>query len=263
MPKKAEKVDDTLQEGDRAPGEENPSMDDSHIVRDLSMESLEGSITETPKEPIKEPETTLVDVQIGGRIYQLPPEAAEAYNSDIQERDRVYREAVAPSSTMQPTPVLEESDSYADLMFSDPNAAVDRIKKEMRSEFTQSYTQDQAIQKFWQDFYLENPALHEDEGIVKMIMTQNWSILQNMVGKAARDHLARLTETEILRIVNNNKSNTGNRERSLSTTLEGPSKEDLQVSDVLVQDELVSPMGIGEAIKARRLARHRARNTAV
>lgn len=74
--------------------------------------------------------------------------------------------------------------SYEDLLFEDPAAAVEQLKQELRNE----YTVEQNRQRFWTEFYRENPDLREHDDIVRLTMSKNLADLaQKPVPDAAKE----------------------------------------------------------------------------
>jgi|1_EtaG_2_1085319.scaffolds.fasta_scaffold01109_4 hypothetical protein len=242
-----------VEEGVREEGEEVP-VDDSHITMEgtpsidaepeLELESGQDPTPSAPEE---------VEVVIGGQLYNMSPEAAMAYQN----------EQVSQQSTRDAAPIQEETKepgdgpNYEEILFTDPNEALrlhgEAVAKQVTETLTNQYSTNQAQQRFWDDFYSENGELKEDDHIVRMVLTQHFDVLENMSGKAARDKLAELTQTEILRLVN--KQGGTNQEGNESTSLEGGTSEQSGVATVAPTPK--TPQTLGQAIKERRMKQQR------
>ena len=258
------KLETESEEGIRESGEPNPPADDSHLMA-VSQEPIGPA-----EESIPEPDNTVdnaapqtVPVTIGGVQYEMFPEAAAAYQAETTERNRAYQDVVgvqrqqSEEVNKNETPEID----YNDLLFTDPNEALrihgEQVAKQVVQHMESSYSQDQVVKEFWSDFYGEHPDLKEEDGLVRMVMSKHWSTLQHMKGKDARDKLAEHTQSEILRLMNKNKS-AGKGEPNLSTSLEGDTPSaGASGSSIPVQQESQIPPTLGEAIKQRRLMRHR------
>lgn len=262
MAKKAKKATKTttttvVEEGTHEEGEQLPPTDDSHITLDSTpvINSDDGELEpELDLEPAQESVRTSdeVDVLIGGQVYSMAPETAMAYQN----------EQVAHQSTRDAAPVEENREeegdvNYEEMLFTDPNKALrlhgEEVAKQVKEELTSSYRADNAQQQFWNDFYGENGELKEDDHIVRMILTQHFDVLENMSGKAARDKLAELTQTEILRLVNK-QGGTPDPDNP-STQLEGGTSE--QPGVAVVAPTPKTPQTLGQAIKERRMRQQR------
>jgi hypothetical protein len=259
MAKKAKKATKTttttvVEEGTQEAGEEHPENDD-HITMGGTpvIEAQEG---ELPEEPLVELEpgqaSEEVDVVIGGQIYRMSPEAAMAYQN---EQAAAQEDQSAPP--VQEENREEEGVDYSELLFTDPNAALkqhgEAVAKQVTEQLTSTYQKTNAQQQFWTDFYGENGELKEDDHIVRMILTQHYDVLENMSGKAARDKLAELTQTEILRLVNK-QGGTPDPDNP-STQLEGGTSE--QPGVAVVAPTPKTPQTLGQAIKERRMRQQR------
>ena len=252
------------EEGIREDGEASPPVDDSHLMA-VSQETIgpaEESIPE-PDNAVDNAAPQTVPVTIGGVQYEMFPEAAAAYQAETVERNRAYQDVVGVQR-QQPEEVNKNEApevDYNDLLFTDPNEALrihgEQVAKQVVQRMESTYSQDQTIKEFWSDFYGEHPDLKEEDGLVRMVMNKHWSTLQHMKGKDARDKLAEHTQTEILRLMNKNKS-AGKGETNLSTSLEGDTPSSgASVSSISAKQESQIPPTLGEAIKQRRLMRHR------
>ena len=257
MAKKPVPNDEAL-EGDRLPDEAPAPADDSHLIMDMGS-PIEG--TPVPEENRGTPETpALVTVQVGNLTVDMTTEQAAEYHA----QERQYRDALqAPAPTPDPTPPADDSrqgdPNFEDLIFTDPNAAMalmrDSIKTEVREEMRTEYNQDQQQRDFWSNFYLENKELKEDDGLVKVVLQDNWNSLQNLTDKAGRDKLAELTQAKILGYVNKHGSKSGGKVVSLEGESPAPPGSPAPSADDPV-DIAPKVTSLGDAIKERRKRRH-------
>tara|TARA_Y100000034_G_scaffold136847_1_gene216351 strand:+ start:962 stop:1783 length:822 start_codon:yes stop_codon:yes gene_type:complete len=252
------------EEGIREDGEPNPPVDDSHIsaVSQETIGPVEESIPESDN-TVGNADPQTIPVTISGVQYEMFPEAAAAYHNDIKERDRAYRDVVGAQT--QPTEEVNKQETqevdYNELLFTDPNEALrihgENVAQKVYQQVEATYNQDQLTRDFWADFYADNPDLKEEDGLVKMVMSKHWSTLHSMKAQEAKNKLAEYTQSEILRLMNKNKS-AGKGETNLSTSLEGDTPSSgASVSTIPAQQGSQIPPTLGEAIKQRRLMRHR------
>ena len=252
------------EEGVREDGEPSPPVDDSHIsaVSQETIGPVEESIPESDN-TVGNADPQTIPVTISGVQYEMFPEAAAAYHNDIKERDRAYRDVVGAQT--QPTEEVNKQETqevdYNELLFTDPNEALrihgENVAQKVYQQVEATYNQDQLTRDFWADFYADNPDLKEEDGLVKMVMSKHWSTLHSMQAQEAKNKLAEYTQSEILRLMNKNKS-AGKGETNLSTSLEGDTPSSgASVSTIPAQQGSQIPPTLGEAIKQRRLMRHR------
>lgn len=246
--------DGVVLEGDREPGEATP-LDDSHVMEQVP-DIGDGDAPDDAPKPTDPPPTEpkMYNVSIGGQTMMV---AEDVYDAIMAERAEV-----AASRNPDPTPpprVEEEGDDYTDLLFSDPNALVEKITErvtaEVSSKLGNAYRADQAQKDFWSSFYTENKDLREEDGIVKMVLAKNWDMLKSLPGKRGRDKLAELTEAEILRIVNKRGAPPPGRH----VPLEGDSPSAPGRAPVASAAEPTGKvLTLGDALRERRKARDRA-----
>tara|TARA_Y100000310_G_C20676709_1_gene813521 strand:- start:2098 stop:2883 length:786 start_codon:yes stop_codon:yes gene_type:complete len=244
----------TTQEGDRLPGEDAP-QDDSHIQAQIEPV---GDPDQPPADPQPEPEPTddgLVEATIGGQTLRVTQEVAVAIAQE--------QALLAPPPAVPPEPVSEppadDVTAYDTLLFSNPEAAVARIKSEIFDEVRQEYQLEETRKAFWSDFYAENDDLREHDWIVKAIIQQNWDTFGNMSGKSARDAVADATKKEILNI--SNKFGKGGRRKGASSTLESPSQPNAPAPSAESVELDEAPMTLSDVLRARKRARMKSSQT--
>lgn len=246
-------------EGDREPGEEAPK-DDSHIKMG-EPEPIVGEMSdpEPEPEPSGDEGEEEYEVEIAGTRRKV-----DKKTYDLVMEERATREYLEPAPTPESEPEPEGEDFDPVEFFGDPETALKKIKDEAVAEATtrvsRKYAVDKAQEDFWSAFYRENPALADDEMLVKMVLAQNMKQLRNLSdGKEGRDKLAELVEAQILRYANKQR---GHKSPDASANLEGgpaPSEPTMESSDAEASNvSPIRPPSVGDEIKARRLKRQRA-----
>ncbi len=244
-----EEPTDGIQEGDREPGEIVP-IDDSHIT------GSQDSPTEEPVTPEPDPTAELVSVNINGQSFEVTPEVALA----IQTQQ-------APTPAPAPTPASPigsgEAEDFETLIFSNPKAAKELIKKEVFAEVSEAYANDQQTRDFWTQFYVENPDLQEHDWIVRSILERDMNRFQNLKGKTGRDAVADTVKKDILSL--SNKSQKTSNTRKVDTTLEGSSSIDsptpeLEDSELAHTRPNANTFGLGNELRERAKRRRRSRS---
>jgi len=244
-----------IEEGDRSHDEPLPPADDSHINPDGSMAPAPDPADRSQDEP------QLVAVNVGGQTLELPADQAALIQADqAASQDRYDALQVAtppePSDRSQDDMVPLE-----DLLFTDPKAALAQLTQQITQTVRGEYQQDQASKQFWNDFYIENPDLREEDHLVQAVLNRELGTLENMRGKTGRDKLAELTKGDILRITE--KHQKGRKKKVDQTTqLEGTSQGGGAAPpdpDNLSQEATPGRLPtLGDAIKQRKLNRAKA-----
>jgi hypothetical protein len=208
------------------------SRDDDMII-DVPTPPQESTPTPTPAAP------ELVKITMGGREVKVTTDVAEAYLEDLRtmQTQQQTREA-----DVAPPPQEAESLSYAELMFSDPDA----------------YTR---MKEFWRDFYTENPELRQDDVLVNATLGKNWDQLANIPAAKAREQLAELTQKQLLSIAQRHGAKPGKND---TATLEGGDNPDNSPTPEPTADPEGDklPKSLGEALKERKLKRAQAARVA-
>ena len=243
-------------EGDREPGETAPA-DDSHIkVGDI--EPIVGEMLDPAPvtKPVDDEET--YQVEIAGIVREV-----DKATYDLVMEERATR--VDPEPAPEPLPEPEPEPEFDEVEFyTDPGLALKKVKEEAIQEATDKLSRQHAVDKaqndFWAAFYKENPALADEEMLVKITLAKNMKDLRNLSdGKTGRDKLAELVEGEILRITNKQR---GHKPPDDTTRLEGetsPATEPTPVSSDAESTSQGRPPSVGDALKQRKLKRDRAR----
>ena len=245
-----------IEEGDRAHDEPAPPVDDSHIDREGNFEpGASGTPDSTGREG---DEPKLVTVSVGGTTIEVSSEQAAL----IQAEQAASQDAIQQAQTLgEPAPrEQDEVVPIEELLFTDPKAALEQLTAQITNTVRGEYQQDQSSKKFWDDFYIENPDLREEDHLVKAVLDRELGTLENMRGKVGRDKLAELTKGDILRITE--KHQKGRKKKVDQTTqLEGTSTDGAPPPspDNPPQEADSSRLPtLGDAIKQRKLNRARA-----
>ena len=217
--------------------------------------------------PLSSTEEDLVEVKIGGQTLRVSQEVADAYSEETGR----YTSEIADLKKARPTSTRiettsrtetkegEEKPDLTTLIFTEPAKAIDLIKKEMREELTSAYKADQAREKFWTDFYAENPELKGNDSIIYGVMQAHWDDLADLKGKAARDKVAELTRTEVISL--SQRLTKKGRDKVVTETLEGGNSSRANKRTASVEDQDQGPVSLTAAIKARRAKRRASADT--
>tara|TARA_Y100000310_G_C20677645_1_gene814024 strand:- start:596 stop:1405 length:810 start_codon:yes stop_codon:yes gene_type:complete len=244
--------------GDQEPGETAPS-DDSHVKGSPAQHLLPddgGAVAEIKAATDEEP---TYRVEIAGTMREVDE---ATYNLVMEERAQHGGAGdLDPDPDPDPEPEFDAAEFYGDPE-SYIKKAVDEGVQKATTISRQSYAADKAQNDFWNAFYSENPLLKDEQMLTKMMLAQNMKSLKGLDAKSGRDKLARLVETEILRI--SNKQGGRRKEPDESSTLEGGSAPapamTTEESDRLANETPQGrPPSIGDEIKARKLRRDRAK----
>lgn len=171
------------------PDEEKPKIEGN------GPETSSATPSADPKPPVAKPE------------WQTALDAMQA-KLDAQDAELRRLKTAAPATPVAKPPKAEEVD-YEEMLFSNPNEAVKRIKDDLRreisGELTRSYQKDQSEKTFWTEFYKENADLKDDDDLVKAILSKNMADLGDLPVKKASERLAELTRDRIGRYTNKTK----------------------------------------------------------
>lgn len=237
-----------IEEGTREDDEAPAPADDSHI----SPEGVVESPASAPADGDRDRDDDLVEVVIAGQTIKIDSTAALLLDT---ERTQLAQQQQAPVEAPVADDRASDEEGYAELLFSDPNAAIKKLKAEMRQEIAADYNADQSRRDFWDDFYRENTDLRDEDHLVQATLSKHISALENMRGKAGRDKLAELTKKDILNLTKKyNKSAVKND----TVTLEGADGGQEVFSEPTADKEPTRLPSLGDVIKQRRLSRAKA-----
>lgn len=180
---------------------------------------------ETPKK-----EESFVYEGLGGKKITDPKELAN-YAKELEAKAVEAQLAKERSSTYQPTmtaPVEEkktDEDNIEDLLFQDPKKAIQLIEERAERRVKSMLDQKDATQKFWTDFYTENPDLKSYDRVVQLITREKWNEVANIPLTEAKKRLV----DESRKMINSIKGEEGTKtvvNRTSASTL-GSSGEQL------------------------------------
>lgn len=159
------------------------------------------------------------------------------------------RRQIPPSVPKQEGQAPPEDDKLDELLFTDPKAAIKKIREqvggEIEAKLTKKYGQAENTRKFWESFEGKYGDLKDDRDLVELTMNANIDKLANIPVEQAMEKLAELTRNRIRRY-------TGTRPKAKKAFAEG-SGQPLPTSR---QEETPEVVSIGDLIKRRRASRH-------
>lgn len=192
----------------------------------------------------------LVDFNLAGRVVKVTREAAQA----LYELSQPRQQAAPPP----PAPAADDIDT---LWFTNPKAAAQRIRDDVRNEITQQYQADQNARQLWSRWDHLNPDLN---GVPKPFVI---SVLQQHDAEFSRlppdEGLKRLGD-EVRRVMLASVSKFGQtlgEARGSSEPvpqLEGATQRTAQAQQAAQPQEPAEPETLSQAIRARREARRAA-----
>jgi|TARA_R100000750_G_C2342833_1_gene94930 hypothetical protein len=260
MAKKTTKtVIEEVEEGTRESGEEIPKNDTELFAQQgldtdgrTPLRSAGGTVT---KKTVTREEDDLVDVIIGGEIFKVTQDVADAHAAE-QEENRGG--AVAPEPEPDPNEGETREADYSTAIFADPNAVLkevgDNLEERIVKRITGAYQQDQARSIFWDDFYRDAPELKEEAHLVNMVLNTNFDAIKGLKGKSARKKLAELTQAEIIRLTNKQKGITS-KVGATTTSLEGDTQPAMTPASEEDQATAAIPQTLNAAIRERNRVR--------
>jgi hypothetical protein len=196
-----------------------------------------------PDVPEDEPEEEPEDDPVATMQKQIDQMKAD----HVKEMDALRR-TIPPVTPKEPKEEKPKT-SYKDLIFTDPDAAVDLIKKEAVAEaegkLRGQYERDQGTQKFWTGFYEKHKDLKDDKDLVELTLNSNLPSLANIPVDDAMKKLADLTRERIIRY------SGGTRPKGKKAVAEGNSPPS-ERRPAAIGAEVTS---LGDVIRARRRKR--------
>ncbi|MFQ5793037.1 MAG: hypothetical protein ACE5JI_21410, partial [Acidobacteriota bacterium] len=155
------------------PDPEKPKGQDAHEVDPSTLEALGGGTPEGEREPGETPPASrLVEVSIEGSKFTLPEDVAQAleerekgFQRKLSEQGaelgehRKFRQEVATRMGLADDGGAEKEPPISELIFSEPDRFVESLEQRIVNKLTSAYTADKNQEKFWGDFYRDNPEL--------------------------------------------------------------------------------------------------------
>ncbi|MFQ5895652.1 MAG: hypothetical protein ACE5JJ_07540 [Nitrospinota bacterium] len=194
------------------PDPEEPKGQDAPEVDPSTLEALEGGAPEgEPGEPAAQPK--LIEVSIEGSKFAVPEDVARA----LEERERgfqrklseqgselgelrKFRQGMATRMGLADDGGVEKEPPISELIFSEPERFVESLEQRIVGKLTSAYTADKNQEKFWGDFYRDNPELSKAPKVVEATLRDNWASLSGMTPPEASAKLADLSRAELLRL---------------------------------------------------------------
>lgn len=244
---------------------------EAEVMHGLPEDGKEIQIQDEPTEPAPDEEgvedpapseaPSASKVRLGDREFELDPNTAgafEALSGMIQQGFDSLRQP-APQPKEQN---VNEDDPWAgidELLFTDPKAALTKVRDMTKKELMEQYEQDrsqmtqqQVIDKFWSDFWSEHNDLNkrDDQVFVEAVFSKNHAELSKIMDHGTlSNRLAELTREELLKLARRAKTTRASVE-SGGTTPKRESKP--------VVDEESNVRSISDLVKERRKKRREA-----
>lgn len=175
---------------------------------------------------------------------------------ELRAQNEYLSRSIPPAARPQQNePPKEEEPDWEELLFKNPKEALrlhgEMIRKQVTTELTQSYQQEQSNNRFWTDFYAKHDDLREDHDLVMSTLNKHFAELGNMPSSKAQDKLADLTRERIMKYSG---ESTGKKKRGRAFT-EGASEP-----RPARRTEAEAPSGsLSSLIKDRRMKRYQRR----
>lgn len=158
----------------------------------------------------------LVSVKYEGKEYQVPEDAAQAWQSREQDFSRklsAHSEELGNlrtwkrqvETTIQPAKQAEPDINT--LWFENPAKAQEIIEQRIYQKVTGEYQRDQATRQFFDGFYRANDDLRGDEWLVNAVFSESFGDIADMPISKAQEKLAELTRERILKLTRKAKVN--------------------------------------------------------
>lgn len=186
MAKKGQKNDDSDENGmtDEQKLAAAAAEASAHNANALGGNQNQDSDEEGKKKPAAKPEKD-PNADLIARLDRL-----EAENKQLKQASQANQPAAKPA---------DNGVDMSTLIFTDTEKAIGILKADIRKELTQSYQAEQAMSKFYSDFYRTNKHLdpEEDDWLVKATLNQNPELF-DMPVKQAKAKLGELVNDRML-----------------------------------------------------------------
>lgn len=205
-----------------------------------------------PPEPAEQVDTEDEELEELEEQERSDPSAAMQRQIDQMRADHAkeiadIKRTIPPVTPKEPTE--KPKTSYKDLIFTDPDKAVEQIQKDAvemaTTQLRGQYERDQGQKKFWDKFYDKHKDLKEDQDLVELTLNSNLSSLANIPVDDAMKKLADLTRERIIRY------SGGTRPKGKKAVAEGSSPPSERRAPA-IGAEVTS---LGDVIRARRRKR--------
>lgn len=180
----------------------------------VSMGDLDVSTGTEPKKDAKPAdkatEPTLVEVKVGEKAYQVPAEVKAALDAaskagvdvaEMKSQLATMSRQLAAAAPKEKADTKAE-DGYSVMLFTQPDEAVERIKKEVVQAVMQSVTATNNQREFWDEFYSQHPDLKGFKEFVTFQFAQNRESYtkEGVTVGQAMEKLAEASKAGILKI---------------------------------------------------------------
>lgn len=158
-------------------------------------------------------QATTVEVEVDGKKFQVPQEvaasikavreaeiAAKTNAEQAAAREAELRRQLDAKPKPAATPGDQPKDEIETLLFTDPKAAVNKIKEDAKAEMRAELSATNAQQAFWNSFYEKNDDLKDADIVVRGVFAREFEAMKPMTLEKARDHLAEQSKKELLRL---------------------------------------------------------------
>lgn len=221
---------------------------------------LEGVDPDTGTKAPKAGEKKTVKVNVGGVDHELDENVAAIVGALKKQNEDLYGylRTMTQGTQGKPAPKADdkdEDDEFETLLFTDPKAAVKKIrasiKAEVKQEMTGQYNAVESEKQFWTAFYDNNKDLKEHDFYVRAVLNREFAGWKDLPAVEAAQKLAETVKKELLKM-------RGGRSDSDATSrgVEGTSSRvNAKTSSQNPEDVVPS---IGEIIRKRQAARRQA-----
>lgn len=206
-------------------------------------------------------------VSVGGKEFEVPADLAAAIKAARSEAESKTTEGAAreaelrrqlEAATKKPATGDDKgdkdpNDELADLIFTDPKAALKALESRIMAAVEGKTAMKSAQAAFWQQFYEKNPELKGAELVVEGVMGKNMGVLNPLPVEKASERLAELAHETLLKLgVNKKQSKKGKQAEGGTESTGGRSKD---TDDVSEDSRSQQSGGISATLKARQQAR--------
>jgi hypothetical protein len=171
----------------------------------MNVDPPEPRPEDQPDEPDEEPEEEPEDDPVATMQKQI-----DQMKVDHAKEMADLRRTIPPVTPKEPKEEKPKT-SYKDLIFTDPDKAVEQIQKDAVEQATTQlrgqYERDQGQKRFWEGFYEKHKDLKDDKDLVELTLNSNLPSLANIPVDDAMKKLADLTRERIIRYSGGTKRN--------------------------------------------------------
>ncbi len=196
MPPEIEpEIPQTPKHGDPAPGQEDDlgydgGPDEGGVTPPAASTQTQQAQSQQPASsqvPVtQQPQMQQAPIIVNGRQFRDAAELA-AYTSLVEQN-------VLQKPTAQNQKILIDGKPLEDVMFNDPERyhewSIEQAKASVRAENQKVNAERENTQRFWDDFYKQNPDLRDQEWVVKAKFTESFPEISKLSVSEAMSKLA-------------------------------------------------------------------------